>query len=139
MATASVAMMVVLGSVPLRPWIGPWGVCKHWQVDRLETRGTAWTKHDCPVKKYVIGSAVRVKNRHGTARMYLKDGVSASNRIANSFGVGVNAKQNPYLSFGTEEYTTAKASQPAPRSAPVKEFDHVKFWPLGHDCTWQKR
>ena len=32
-------------------------------------------------------------------------------------------------------YTTAKASQPAPRSAPSEEFDHVKFsaaWPRLH-------
>ena len=40
-ATASVAMMIVLGSVPIRPWNGQWGEHKYRQVDRLTTRATA--------------------------------------------------------------------------------------------------
>ena len=36
--------------------------------------------------------------------MYRKDAVSASNRISNSLGLGVNVKKIPSLSNGTEEY-----------------------------------
>lgn len=37
-ATASLAMMIVLDSVPIRPWNGQWGEHKYRQVDRLTTR-----------------------------------------------------------------------------------------------------
>ena len=33
--------MSVLGSVPPRPWIGLWSVCKSRNVDRLESHATA--------------------------------------------------------------------------------------------------
>ena len=36
--------------------------------------------------------------------MYRKDAVSASNRISNSLGLGVNVKKIPSLSNGTEEF-----------------------------------
>ena len=38
--------------------------------------------------------------------MYRKDAVSASNRISNSLGLGVNVKKIQSLSNGTEEYNT---------------------------------
>ena len=50
-ATASVAMMIVLGSVPIRPWNGQWGEHKYRQVDRLTTRAGCWDQPACRVNK----------------------------------------------------------------------------------------